>query len=373
MHIHHNDFRCVNPQANIYPVGKPTTLCLVDNNRFTAGSIFSGSGSSAIMQTCWDRTNSSQGYGNIVAINNIYGGSSYLGWYARETWDKTRTDNFFRIPSTNDLLMSADSAAISGSWINTSQQDLDYYLGDFNADGVTDIFKSENNIWYYLPINTGYTDHWIQLNGSDYKIGTMTLQSGNDVYKYTPSMIFGNFDSNNSTDILVTTGSQWNVSYGGTTPWQSYVSSSATVDQLLFGKFHASGFNDSITDAFYPYNGTWYVSYDGSGWNSVNASSAPYSQLKTGDFNGDGYSDIFCANGSVWQYSSNATGSWASLKSSSINADSIVLDDFNADGKSDVICLNNGNWNLSLSGTSGLSAITTSNYPLASFLYGNFN
>lgn len=373
MHIHHNDFRNINPQANIYPVGKPKTICLIDNNKFCADSIFSNSGSTAIRQDAWGRTNSPDAYGNIVAVNNIYGSSNYLGWYARENWDKTRTDNFFRIPSTNDLLMADVSATLYVDWINTNQQDLDYYLGDFNGDGITDIFKSDGNIWYYLPINIQYTDHWIQINNSDYKIGTMSLLLWNDVYKYSPNLTFGNFDTNNSTDILLTTGSQWNVSYGASTAWQYYVSSSETVDKLLFGKFYRSGFDNNITDVFFPYNNSWYISYDGTGWQNVNSASDPYSQMKIGDFNGDGYSDVFCATGSQWKYSSNATSTWINLKTSAIDADSIVLGDFNADNTSDVICLYDNSWWVSIGGNSSLSTINTSNFPLSNFIYGNLD
>ena len=254
IHIHHNDIRDKTGQANIYPVGKPTTLCLVDNNRFSSNIIY-GLSNSAVKQDCWDRTNSAEGYGNLIAVNNTYGGSNHVGWYVKENWDKQKTDNVTRIPSANDLLMSNVDAKLKGSWLDSTNQELDYSYGDFNGDQITDILKAEGGKWYYLPLNTGYTDHWTEINTSDMKFGTMALLPGyTDFYKYTPNMYFGNVDVGDTTDVLQATGSQWSVSYGASTPFSPYTGPGKSTDWFLYGNFGSSTSDPGTTPVTNDFN-----------------------------------------------------------------------------------------------------------------------
>ena len=274
IHIHHNDIRDINPQANIYPVGRPNTLCLVDNNRFSASKIF-GQGNTAIMQDCWGRTNSKEGYGNIVAVNNIYGGSEHTGWYVNETWDSTKTDNVTRTPSLNDLLMSDVDANLKGIWLDTTSQDLDYSFGDINGDHITDILKSEGGKWYYMPMNTSYADHWTEINTSDLKFGTMTAALGYSDYAYTPDLYFGDVDADGTTDVLqAAADNQWNVSYGAATPFSLYTGSGTSADWFMYGNFGGSSTQPTPAPVSYDFDSSHAgstITIDGdlneAGWN----------------------------------------------------------------------------------------------------------
>lgn len=371
MNIHHNDFRASNPQANIYPVGKPNVICLVANNKFACGSPFAYGG--AVYQNAWGRTNNPDAYGNIVSINNIYGSNAYLGWYARETWDKTRTTNFFRIPSTNDLLMSMNNPTISGSWINTASQVLDYWMGDFNGDGVTDILKSDGGKLSYMPINPTFTTEWTPLINTTYPFGTMTLKAGStDYYEFTPRLYFGNFDNNNTTDILLVENTQISVSYGGVTSWTKLCDSTVPYNQIQVGRFTYAGYNDQIDDLFtVGSNGQWSICYDAKQW--INAASSGYPGLKLGSFTGNGISDVFCATGSNWQYSYNGRSSWTSLMNTTVPYNTVNLADFTGNGKTDVICQVNGLWHISENGTAAVKRNLTTNFPLSNFVYGSLH
>lgn len=371
MHIHHNEFRELNRQATIYPVGKPSTLCLIENNIFKANTIYNEPGSSnpAITQQPWNQPNSPNLYGNIVAINNIYD-QSYLGWYVRDNWDYQKTDNLIRIPSTNDLLHAALNPILGPSWIYKLSQKLDYTFGDFDGDGVTDIYKTDGAQWYFLPLNTGYTDAWIPLASSTYALATIFI-NGSNGYLINNNLVLGNFDSDNKTDILVTTGSSWLVSYGAISAWSNYVTSGYTTANTLWGKFYNSGYNNHITDAFISESNNWKISYDGTSWQNVNYSSYPFSNFKVGDLNGDTHADIFLSYGNDWWYSSNATSSWIFLNNSNLSPNDIILGDFNSDNTSDVIGAWSGNWWVSLGGTGSWTDLNTSNFPLSNFSYGS--
>lgn len=377
MNIHHNLFTSVNSQANIFPVGKPKVICLVQNNIFETPSIYTGSGSAI------DNRNSKTPpalnglpedcFGNVVAVNNVYNGE-YKGWYVNENWDANAEHNMVRIPSSSDLLHSNLNESWPGANYSAQAATLDYWFGDFDADGQTDIFKADGNDWWVLPLNSGYTSSWIHIANSGYTIGVMD-RIFKPHFVLNPELVFGNFNADNSTDVFRADGSAWKVSYSNTsTSWQTLATSTTTIPDLLFGRFTTTGRSDHITDMVFPrpsYN-QWDISYDGFSWVLGANSNYNVNQMKTGDFDGDSHSDIFLTDGVQWYYSSNGISNWSSLTSSNYPAFSLFITDFNKDGVSDVIGPDNG-WSISLSGNGGWTILTTSNFPLSNFGYGDLD
>jgi len=396
MHIHHNNFAFAPYSANIVIGGKPSVLCLIDNNMFVANKVFAHTSynDQAIDQTrntseilCNDPAL----YGHIIAANNIYN-NNYKGWYVRNDWNHDNTarlDNLIRIPSSNDILMSNlnvnehNAAGLEGGvdncnglGVNLSYQILDYYFGDFNGDGVTDIFKKDAGIAYYLPINSTYTDQWITIGPFEDHLGTMTCQNSNaELYKFNPNVNFGNYNTDGSTDIFKTTGTVWLVYYGGSSSWITYVNSNNTMNQLLFGKFFKTGTNLYITDTFYPQSPTWRISYDGTSYVIVPGSfpGILVSKMRVGDFNGDFRSDIFYTTGSQWHYRNLITNTWSPLAFSNTSSDFLLIGDFNTDNVSDVFGFVVSSWKVSIGGSTNYQLINTGNFPRGSFQYGDLN
>jgi hypothetical protein len=384
MHIHHNDFLYENPGGNIYPVGKPTVLMLIDNNKFKSPTIYYID-NAAIMQRPYldpdsEQQNNPEIYGNIFAVNNTFDGS-YLGWYTKENWDPASTDNFVRIPSTNDLLHAnlnlipgtATAEDFTNLWIQQAPHKLDYYLGDFNGDGRTDIFKSDGGRWFYLPLATNYANGWILLNDSQEPLGEIDILPGTDFYTYTPNLVFDNWNGDAITDVFNTTGTEWQVSYSGTTAWTTTATSGYTTSNTLFGKFNSVSFNNQIMDVFRTDAGIWYIAYDGISWIPVNASPLPLAMFKVGDFDGDGYDDIFRKTGPNWYYRSNAIGPWINLNWSNVPMNKLLIADFYSNSRSDVIGNLSGQWSISLQGTTTWYPLKTATLPISGLPFGDLD
>lgn len=382
--IHHNNFQDLNCQGNIFIVGRPTTACIIMNNKFATGNIYPGvdncpNGSYYAIQNRPQSSSLHSAYGNVIAVNNIYE-DSYLGWYVREQWDKSETDNFFRIPSSNDLLSSNFNPKIGlDGWIDRHNQTVDYYFGDFNGDSYTDIFRADSvtQKFEYLPLNAGPVNQWQLIANSGVRtLGKLTYDTQADIYKIKPALILSDFDTDNVTDIFKTTGIEWHVSFGNSPGFTSIVTSTTTVDQLLFGRFSYTG-NQYVSDVFLNH-GIWSISYDFAPWVDANTNSAIWDKtqadLKIGDFDADGYSDIFWRNGAQWNYNSNARAtSWSTLLlcPSDIASDKIIIADFNSDNRSDVIALNDGPWKVSIGGSLTLQPLTTNYFPRGYFSPAN--
>lgn len=386
MKIHHNDFLGEVCQGNIFIDGRPSVIALIMNNRFVVSSIFDPLDNCpsfkpfAISNRPESLELGAPAYGNVLAVNNIYD-NSYLGWYVKESWTPGSMNNFMRIPSTNDLLESMYNPTLQGTVVNVDEQELDYWFGDFDGDGNTDVFRANGSSWHYLRLNSGYTSSWTQLATSGYKLGKVSLSSGtSDVYKILPTMVIAHFDADSKSDILVNGSNNLQVSYGGN-PWVQTLSQDRLVDQYLFGRFYSGNSNLFKFDAFKvdplgSFASTWSIGYDLASWsNDVNPNHyrITINSSKVGDFNGDGISDIFYTTGSQWKYSSNGTGPWVNLLSRNNPPDQMVIGAVNADSYSDVIGLYQSKWAVSLGGISSWIFLDTTNFSRTTFPYGDLD
>lgn len=198
-------------------------------------------------------------------------------------------------------------------------------LGDFNGDGVADVFTSHNDQWRVVY---GASGSWQDLNNSNVPFDQLVL---------------ADFTGDGKTDIFNATGSQWRMSAGATGSWQTLRSATESADELLFGDFTGDG----KTDVFHATGSQWRISPGGTGaWQNLNSSSVT-SGMAVGDFNGDGVADIFRGNGSTWQVSYGGTSSWENLISSGLQAHHLLFGDFTGDGITDVIRPTNDRWRIS--------------------------
>lgn len=238
--------------------------------------------------------------------------------------------------------------AINSSRI--SAEDLAF--GDFNGDGITDVFRSANGKWYISYSGTG---GWVTVNRSDIGKG---------------SLLFGDFNGDGETDVFYANGRDWKVSYSATSGWQRINRSSITKNKLMTGDFNGDG----RSDIFYANGDKWKVSYSGSGgWRWLNRSGTTKSSLIVGDFNGDRTSDILLTTGSKWKITWGGRGGWVTLNTSEIEKESLLWGDFNGDGKSDLFFANGSDWKVSYGAVTGWTRINKSRITKPNLKVGNFD
>lgn len=192
-----------------------------------------------------------------------------------------------------------------------------YSQGDFDGDGIDDLFLATGTTWWYSSSGTA---SWSFLNTSSKRIKDLR---------------FGYFDDDNVCDVLTESGGpgKWLISSGGTGAWkpleeawlpQPLPGAWKPLKDVQFGRFDPNDVTRGrrqTTHAFYrePENGQWSVkrlSEPGSNWRLVQRSSFPMSKLRFGDFTGDGITDVLAVESGSWAYSESALTRWKPLNPS---------------------------------------------------------
>lgn len=187
--------------------------------------------------------------------------------------------------------------------------------GDFDGDGLADVFQATGTDWYY---SSAGVSEWRHLNQSDRRLA---------------DLILADFDGDGITDVFTKLGSRWYISWSGTEPWDATVSSGVAFESLRVGQF------DSIpgADIFYSNGSRWYYSSGASSsWKSLVSSGVSLDSLRFGDFDGNGLTDVVRHSGSDWLVSWDARSSWTRLGPARHALASCVLADFDGDGRTDL-------------------------------------
>lgn len=254
------------------------------------------------------------------------------------------------------------STAASGFWGSLAKFPYglsELRFGDFNGDGVTDVFRADGNSWY---VSYGGNSGWSRLNISGMHVDDLAFADfngdgitdvfsvGNGQWRVSYGAIsswsvlnhkgevgldllrLGDFDEDGAADVFRTDGEQWLVSYGGASEWSRLADLGISVDELAFADFDGDG----RTDVFHANGEQWLVSYGGtSAWSQLAASPTVLSDLVFGDVNGDGRADVIHTTGSEWLVSYGGTSGWETLAASSFVSSSLAVGDFNGDGRAD--------------------------------------
>jgi hypothetical protein len=220
-------------------------------------------------------------------------------------------------------------------------------VGDFDGDGVDDLFLATGSAWYYSP--AGQVD-WRFLNAHTETLG---------------SLLFGDFDGDGRTDVFKQQGRDWLVSWGGISAWEKINESNAPFADLAVGDFDGDG----RSDIFYSDGHSWFVSSGGTGpLTRFQTSSLRVRNLRFGDFNHDLKTDVFGIVSGSWQVSYGAKSSWTRLRAKL--TDSVVglmIADFDGDGKDDVAVRENGSLKVSSGGTGNWKTFSTSPFSITAF------
>ena len=102
-------------------------------------------------------------------------------------------------------------------------------LGDVLVNGALTIQDGTEGLGKVFTSDSGGTGSWQEINTSGYGVSELG---------------FGNFDGNGVTDVFRAGGGKWYVSYDGTGPWQEINTSGYGLAELHLGDFDGNGTTD---------------------------------------------------------------------------------------------------------------------------------
>lgn len=360
IYIHDNIFKgnasesgC-NTQASIRIRGIPTEFCRIENNSFLDYPLEE----KAIRQV--------NNFGNFSSSQNSFGGNPegfYVSWSGTEDWYRIGTNlslNFtniklgkFRNDGQGSILYTTgtewklyDFRNSSGIIFKRDEPEVvansqiqfeNLGLGDFNGDGLTDIFRANGQNWFVAYANEG-TELWEWT-----QVGISSSIKVKDLG-------FGDFNGDGRTDILRANGQNWYVAYSDQVPnpweWGIKANSTLKINELRLGDFNGDNKTDILrangTDLYIAYSDNVSNPWE---WNHIAASNLSISQISVGDFNGDNYDDlVIIDNNQIYiAYSANVSNLWEFMPTMYITSGNTVsemgINDFNGDGKDDIFII----------------------------------
>ena len=119
-----------------------------------------------------------------------------------------------------------NKTVISSNIFSSPNPISDLGVGDFDGDGVDDVFVGTGKVWYFS--SSGRTE-WRYLNRMPEKASQLR---------------FGDFDNDGRTDVLALHGTTIDVSWAGVTPWQHVSSTSVPLADIAIGDFDGDHYAD---------------------------------------------------------------------------------------------------------------------------------
>ena len=252
-----------------------------------------------------------------------------------------KTDVFRTIPRANGNLQWQYSSGGKAPWVNLAYASdvlptAQLQFGEFNSDLKSDVFANLYNSisfkydWLYSPGGTG---SFVPLTSTNSPPNRLAL---------------GDFNGDGVTDVFTTTlnGSnyQWAYVPGGSGAAVNLAFAATDPSLLRFGDFDGDGKTDVFAADQLPDGSTqWVYSRGGaSSYNKLNISTIPYAELQFGDFNGDKKTDVLAAlpqnDGSLQVvYWSGGLGFAIPLGNIPAPAPALRVGDFNGDGIPDLM------------------------------------
>ena len=236
--------------------------------------------------------------------------------------------------------------------------------GDFDGDGIDDVFVGTGAGWYY---SSGGQAEWRFLNRKTEKANTLLFgdldgdgrtdvialhgpnidvswagispwQTINTTASPISNLAVGDFDGDGNADLFLATGTQWFYGPGGRN-WKLMGDDVHQTPELLFGDFQHTG----RTEAIRADNGRWLVAGLNQEWTDIGATPPGLSSvdgLRVADFAGTGYADLMRSEPSTgnWEFTVPVGGpNWKTLRASTQPIAATVIGRFNGDPTSDVL------------------------------------
>jgi FG-GAP-like repeat len=261
------------------------------------------------------------GWNTILHLRHFANNSIRVNFSHRGT-PCVRTDlhhNIFRHKTESDAVESQilDSANRFKRWANTfnvSGPLDDLGVGDFDGDGIDDIFVGTGAAWYF---SAGGQAEWRFLNRMPEKASALR---------------FGDFDGDGRTDALSLHQGKIDISWAAGSPWQTVNVTAWELSDLAVGDFDG----DKSADLFLATGSQWFYAPGGRNWMPLAFSHFHTAELRFGDFRHAGRTEVLRVHGGQWQ-TAGVGRSWTNIGSSPISSTAgLVVADFDGDGFDDV-------------------------------------
>jgi len=189
-------------------------------------------------------------------------------------------------------------------------------VGDFDGDGVDDVFLGTGNTWWY---SAGGKAEWRFLNRMPERASALR---------------FGDFDADGRTDILRLRDKTLEVSWAGGSPWNVVGEVDAQIEDVAVAEL------DGLPGAdIFVADGTMFRYFSAGRGNPLFYAYSTYrtKELRFGDFTGDKIVDIFSIQSTGWKIVTGPGLGWVTLgPARSTNIEELVVADFDGDDLADV-------------------------------------
>jgi hypothetical protein len=228
-------------------------------------------------------------------------------------------------------------------------------VGDFDGDGLSDIFFGTGATWWY---SSGGRSEWRFLNRMPDMANTLR---------------FGDFDGDGRTDVLSAQAQKIMISWAGVSPWTPTLITGRTIEDIAVGNFDG----DDRDDIFVADGTNWFYWAGGITPKQIAPSNLRPTHIRFGDFNNDRKTDIFFVSGNDWRIiKGGGPGTSEFLRYAlTPNVQGMVVADFDGDGYADVARDVSSKWKYSARGLGAF--ITLRNAPsgqkIADRYVGNFD
>ncbi len=242
---------------------------------------------------------------------------------------------------TADIFMAHD-AGFTGAWVtgeNNNKEWLNlstmgsgwkmFASGNTGANATADVYVynfSTNTVGCYVTGEDGKVSGWETIQKFDYRTNVLGL---------------GDFNADGISDIVLRNDNGavgCHLTDG--TGWVYFQSLGSEWTVSAVGDFNGDGIDDLALRHAAGFAGSWLVDKDGKvSWHNLDTLTADRNIVGTGDFNGDGTDDILLQIGDylgVWEVENGSVSGWMGLGNIASGLSIEQIGDFNADGIDDL-------------------------------------